>query len=422
MGRKRKLYCGFLAFFITTILCLLGVSGCTARLEDNRVPTDISLRSIASVTKASDPDEDKIKDANIFVFSSDGFMERSEFIDGDRCSLPLVKGRDYDIFVCVNFGYRLNIRSLDELMSLEFHLAYPDDYSTGMPMCGYVRGARAGDDIEIRMKRLMAAIKLNIDRSRLDKDVTMNVHSISIGNCPKRCRVFSESKVNAHEECFSVGFSRGNAECSALNHGLENGKSAEIVLYMLENLQGMFPREISDDSDKVFKESELLSEVCSYIEMELEYSSMTHFSDGGYLRYRFYLGESLKDMNVERNCVYHITVTPENDGLADNGWRVDKTSLSDAIGFKMEPEGYLEAEIGEVIHVGCTFSPPGARFDIGINELEEDRMRGIYDYVVDEDGHGVTLTIRGLGTGMVYMEAGEPINQAGLLYIHVKEK
>ena len=82
MGRKRKLYCGFLAFFITTILCLLGVSGCTARLEDNRVPTDISLRSIASVTKASDPDEDKIKDANIFVFSSDGFMERSEFIDG----------------------------------------------------------------------------------------------------------------------------------------------------------------------------------------------------------------------------------------------------------------------------------------------------------------------------------------------------
>ena len=261
MGRKRKLYCGFLAFFITTILCLLGVSGCTARLEENRVPTDISLRSIASVTKASDPDEDKIKDANIFVFSSDGFMERSEFIDGDRCSLPLVKGRNYDIFVCVNFGYRLNIRSLDELMALEFHLAYPDDYSTGMPMCGYVRGARAGDDIEIRMKRLMAAIKLNIDRSRLDKDVTMNVHSISIGNCPKRCRVFSESKVNAHEECFSVGFSRGNAECSALNHGLENGKSAEIVLYMLENLQGMFPREISDDSDKVFKESELLSEV-----------------------------------------------------------------------------------------------------------------------------------------------------------------
>ena len=88
----------------------------------------------------------------------------------------------------------------------------------------------------------------------------------------------------------------------------------------------------------------------------------------------------------------------------------------------MEPEGYLEAEIGEVIHVGCTFSPPGASFDIGINELEEDRMRGIYDYVVDEDGHGVTLTIRGLGTGMVYMEAGEPINQAGLLYIHVNGK
>ncbi len=422
MGREGKLYCGILAFFITTILCLLGVSGCTARLEESRVPTDISLRSAAAVTKVLEPDVDKIRDANIFVFSSDGFMERSEFIEGDRCSLPLVKGRDYDIYVCVNFGYRLNVKSLDELMGLEFHLAYPDDYSTGMPMYGCILRARAGNDVVIRLKRLMASVRLSIDRSHLEKNVTMNVHSISIGNCPRRCRVFSGSSVSTHDECFSAGFRRDNAECSALNHGLENGKSEEISLYMLENLQGMFPRKISSDSEKVFQESELLSEVCSYIEIETEYSSSTHFSDGGYLRYRFYLGESLNDLNVERNCIYHITVTPEGDGLRDNGWRVDKTSLSDAISFKMEPEGYLEAEIGDIIHVGCTFSPPGADFNIGLNELEEDKARGIYDYAVDEDGHGVTLTIRGFGTGMVYMEAGTPINQAGLLYIHVKEK
>lgn len=421
MGRKRKLYCSILAFFITTILCLLEVSGCTARIDDSRVPTDISLRSGTAVTKALDPDDGTIRDANIFVFSTDGFMERAEFISGNRCSLPLVKGREYDIYVCANFGYRLNIGSIEELKALEFHLAYPDDYSTGMPMCGCVYGVMAGKGISIQLKRLMADIRISIDRSRLNKDVTMNVHSISIGNCPKKCRVFSDSKINTPDECFNIGFSRDNEECSILNNGLENGKSGEIRLYMLENLQGDFPKDIDKDSEKVFRETEHMADVCSYIEIELEYSSATHFSDGDYLRYRFYLGESLNDLNVERNCIYHITVTPEQDGLGDGGWRVDKSSLSGAVDFRMEPEGYMEASIGDVIHVGCTFSPPGAAFDIGIEELEEDRTRGIYDYVIDGDGHGVTLTIKGPGTGMVYMEAKEPVNQAGLLYIHVRE-
>ena len=43
-------------------------------------------------------------------------------------------------------------------------------------------------------------------------------------------------------------------------------------------------------------------------------------------------------------------------------------------------------------------------------------------YVKDEDGKGVRLKITGYGTGMVYMSAGEPVNEAGLLYIHVKNK
>lgn len=421
MGRKGKLYCGILAFFIITILCLLGVSGCTARIEGNRVPTDIILSAESTATKALDPDEDSIRDANVFVFTADGFMERSEFINGDKCQLTLVRGREYDIYVCANFGYRLNISSIEELNALEFHLAYPDDYSTGMPMCGCAQGVRAGKSVSIQMKRLMAGIKISIDRSRLNKDVTMSVRGISIGNCPKKCRVFAESKVEASEECFNLGFCRDDRECAVLNDGLENGKSGEISLYMLENRQGMFPKKIEKDSEKVFPESERMAKVCSYIEVELEYNSAKHFSNGDYLRYRFYLGESLNDLNIDRNCIYHVTIRPEGDGLEDNGWRVDKSSLSDAISFKMEPEGYMEASIGDVIHVGCTFSPPGAEFNVGIEELEEDRARGIYDYVIDEDGRGVTLTIRGLGTGMVYMEAGEPINQSGLLYIHIRE-
>ena len=51
--------------------------------------------------------------------------------------------------------------------------------------------------------------------------------------------------------------------------------------------------------------------------------------------------------------------------------------------------------------------------------LEDDKATGIYDYVIDEDGHGVTLVLTGPGSGLIYMEAGEPVNDAALYFIEV---
>ena len=51
--------------------------------------------------------------------------------------------------------------------------------------------------------------------------------------------------------------------------------------------------------------------------------------------------------------------------------------------------------------------------------MEDDRKTGIYDYELDKDGHGATLTLTGPGAGLIYMEAGAPINDAALFYIIV---
>ena len=51
--------------------------------------------------------------------------------------------------------------------------------------------------------------------------------------------------------------------------------------------------------------------------------------------------------------------------------------------------------------------------------MEEDKSEGIYDYEIDPDGHGVTLTFTGPGRGMIYMKAGSPINQSALFVIEV---
>ena len=64
-------------------------------------------------------------------------------------------------------------------------------------------------------------------------------------------------------------------------------------------------------------------------------------------------------------------------------------------------------------------TPSSAPFDIGIEYLEADKSEGIYDYEIDTDGHGVTLTLTGPGRGLIYMEAGSPINEAALFMIEV---
>ena len=66
-------------------------------------------------------------------------------------------------------------------------------------------------------------------------------------------------------------------------------------------------------------------------------------------------------------------------------------------------------------------APEDAEFDIGLEELEEDKARGIYDYRLDDDGKGLTLTMKSPGMGIIYMSAGEPINEAGILVIEVNE-
>ena len=51
--------------------------------------------------------------------------------------------------------------------------------------------------------------------------------------------------------------------------------------------------------------------------------------------------------------------------------------------------------------------------------MEYDKERGIYDYVLDEDGKGVTLILKSSGSGLLYISAGEPINQAEMIVLEV---
>lgn len=423
MDRKGRILSQFLSLTISLLL----FSGCISLTHsEDSADVCINIGPSSMSTKADMPDEERISDVCLMIFDSYGMLEKSIYLNGGQqtCNVNLLKGSSYSICACINFGYEVKVKSLEDLKEIEFHLAYPDEYREGIPMTGALKDVMISNDCNITLdiERLMACISLKMDRSRLSEGVNMDVIGVRVGNCPKKIRPFTTNRVLSEDECFRVGFRHDDFLCNPLNRTNSFGQSDELSLYMLENMQGIFSTEgIASHQEKVFTAGDPRKQVCSYIEVELDYVYKDMASMKQPLIYRLYLGESLNDLNIARNCHYHITISPEDDGLKGDGWRVDKSGISytGEPYITQYPDKYIRGNIGDIIHLGCTLYPPDTPFDVGREYLEDDKAAGIYDYVIDEDGHGVTLKLTGSGTGLIYMEAGEPINDAALFFIEV---
>ena len=400
------------------------ICGCSKAPEQAMVrinfhEADVPVRSMS-------PDEDKITDISLIIFDESGHAEDCIWLTrGSRtCTTELVIDKKYTFCACANFGYQIYASHIEELQDIRYHLAYPDEYREGIPMAA-VKEVLITEEciVDIDLQRLMAKISLRMDRSRLDRDVEMNVRSARIGNCPRYVKPFTNSKIEDHDDTFPTGYLLNDIQTAELNYNIGEGLSSEVSLYMLENMQGPADGNITHDSEKVFEQKDKRSEMCSYIEMEIEYLSSEKASGEKGLIYRFYLGEDRNSFDVERNTHYHITVTPENNGLNDDGWRVDKSGLKDRgpAYLRAYPSDYIRGDIGDQVHIWCEFSPASAPFDVGISYMEDDKAEGIYDYRIDTDGHGATLTLTGPGRGLIYMEAGEPVNDAALFIIEVNQ-
>lgn len=419
MGGKRKL-----SDHILTIIATFALYSCGNTLETRSHEVLIRFDGGMMTTRAFDPDENLISDISLMIFDESGAAEDCFWLPGGKkeCTARLIMDKEYTFCACANFGYQVYADRIEELEEITVHMAYPDEYREGIPMYAMEKIRITGEpEVDISLKRLMAKISLRMDRSRLSEDVEMNIRSVRIGNCPRMSKVFTDSHVRGTDDCFPAGFTRGALEVSDLNVNESKGLSKEISLYMLENMQGEMERTVMADSDKVFDKNDPMRERCSFIEIEMDYISDKFYSNSKGLIYRFYLGEDKRSLDVERNCHYHITVTPEDDGLSDDGWRVDRSDLTDygLVSFAGYPSSYIQGDIGDKIHIWCEFSPWNAPFDVGVSYMEDDKAEGIYDYVIDEDGHGAVLTLTGPGTGLIYMEAGDPINDAALFIIEV---
>lgn len=396
---------------ILTLLSSVMFQACQPHdMDIEKVICTVTFDACEIATRSLDPDEDLISDISLMIFDERGDAERCVWMQNGQKSinLELVKGKSYNFRACANFGYQVYADHIAELDEVRYHMTYPDEYREGIPMYAEADGVRPSDNgtISLPLVRLMSKISLRMDRRRLSDSVEIYVRNVKIGNCPKSVSVFTPNSVSHSDQCFALGFNRDDWQASALNTVLPDGKSGEISLYMMENIQGR----IEDDDPGLT--------TCSFIEMEMDYLSPWKYSTSP-LIYRFHLGDGTGNRDVERNCHYSITVCPEDDGLSKDGWHVDKSGITADISFNSYPASYINGNIGDKIHVWCEFSPEDTPFDVGISYMEEDHMNGIYDYVIDEDGHGAILSLTGPGTGLIYMEAGEPVNDAALFVIEV---
>ena len=404
--------------------------GCDSRdQEDRRTGTVLVLDIEGSApTRSTLPDESLVSDINLLIYNSEGLLEEKRFLSGRQLSVKdgtvqlktsLLRGVPYDIFVAANIGYALPVLTRKDIESYRFHLAYPDEYSRGMPMSahldGYVNEGEA--EVLLPLVRTMARIDVNIDRTKLDSDVTFQVTSVHIGNGPSSVRLFGDSRAESATQIFAGGFSLEGRQVQALNIDQSPGVSGGVSLYLPENLQGDLLT-TNDERGKVFSEGQY-DKVCSYLEIRGTYHSNSwHTRAGEPLVYRFYLGDGPGNFDVFRNTACKVTVHLEGTGLGEDGWRIDKDRLIPETRFNLHPAAYNECRSGDDFHLWCEVFPADVDFEIEPVAWDDDEsVHKLYTFDVDPDGHGLTIHTWKGGSVMVYFKAGPPVNRDTLALV-----
>lgn len=404
---------------------LLCAAACRQEPLPQAVPTRIILDPGVLATRATDPDEQLITDYNLLIFNAFGVLEEKVYIprrqmvvQGGKVihTTTLLLDVPYSIYAMANIGYELPCRTLEEVKDYRYYLAYPDEYSRGIPMAGKLEYQAVGHSgtLNLALERMMARVDLTIDRSELDADVSFQVEEVAVGGCPLSALAFRESRVNGTSQTFITGFTKTGREATPLNSDVKPGISGTVSMYLLENCQGNLLENVVSPQGRIFTEGRY-QEVCSYIEIRVSYNSPRWTSvAGNHLIYRFYLGESLNNFDVRRNTLYSITVKPQGDGLREDSWRVDKSGLTTKGKgtLSLFPAAYNECEIGDDYRIWCQIDPPDAPFYIEALAHDDDpEVAKLYSYTLDPDGHGLTIHTWKGGTAVVYFQAGPPVNR-----------
>ena len=349
-----KRLCGMISGLGVLLSCSVEELRPAADLQNEMEKVTVSFAAqVAEETRSSvSPDEDAIRDVNVYAFRN-GFLESYAFAeDSDDIAMDLTVGNGYNIYAVANLGRCEMNCTEDEFARLyEYSVSRLSDLSDLIPMSCVVTDVNVVSSpgtIVLNMERKAARITLSVDKEALLEG--LQVQSVRLCQCASRVFPFrwhgdGGSRVLSASETIDGDYATAS-DLRLLNDG------KEMVLYTLENCQGILLPDNTDPFKKVPMMIEDKDELCTYIDVKCSFTGQGLFD--GDVSYRIYLGlDACTSFDIPGNSCIDISLMLTDEGLRTVSWKVDAdVNVSDGYARGRVLEGMHDLDdlyVGEVL-------------------------------------------------------------------------
>ena len=414
------------ALGVLVLMCLLCSSGlfqaCSSAdpfLLENEITTTFyipALQVCSNPTKASNSGKSGITRLDLFVFADDGMMELDSYSSIKPPVTPYISvtstAGDKILVILANYDTEgLEARDFWNYEALEnIRCSLKDEDPSYPVMSGECHFCAGADGYEpIQLTPVMANICIDFVKCNF---AGRGYSSSTLGNASVYLTNISGSSEILRQDGFHITETE-NYGCldeyylSTMKHPEMIYKTVVPGHWVPVNLY-CYP---NDDADGVLGNPHTRLVLQGDIDGETYYYPIEINQDG--------FGYSSGARGISRNIKYSYSLTITRKGSRDPDTLVNPEEIVEQGWIKLHPGNYITGTNGESIHIWCETYPENTPVEICTDDLDFDVERGIYEYALDPDGHGVTLTLKENGTGMFTIDAGPPINDGFLVVVVV---
>ncbi len=312
--------------------------------------------SVDCATKSVTIDDNIVSNINVFVYNTEGNLVDCDYSTTGNISLKVWANRQYNVYSIANIGNITTVPLNTEAAMLAYKYSISDytgiaGAGNAVPMSGVLIGITLTDGgvIPIVLTRLISRVTVILDKSQLSGVTTFNIKNIRIKNTPRVIKPFGENTPIASEI-----LADGDIATAAQ---IANITTSGVTFHLFENRQGTLLPENLLVTGKVFPDGSPYKEICSYIEMEIEYKTASSYANN--LKYRFYLGgDYVSNFDVSRSTQYTVMVIPSNSGINETTWRVDVSNLKYYVtSISISPATHTLTSLGQTRQFTATVLP-----------------------------------------------------------------
>lgn len=401
------------------LLCLLillpaAVWGCAEKeIVTEKAPGEGIVESKAGLS-FSGSDCPEVLD--IFIYDDDGtgLLDSYRRYEGsDLSEVVVCSGAGKKVLAAIANHYEdYTVDQIGSFASICRMQAHLDEETVDRPVLSGMSRFEAGERVPVELKALSSEIivgELSFDFKDDDlKGVEAENVKIYLTNVNASATLFRDSLFRASDVINSAGLHKED---------MDRMKSPELVWWEADRPVGTVPIR----PDAVFRcypndiDAESPGSQFTRLVVQADLSGDTCYYPLNVNRPGF--GYSYGPQGLHRNVKYILNLRMTRRGSSDPDIPVGPEIAAEYGWLELHPGNYVEGMVGDTVRVWCEVYPDGKDVEFDREDLDYDVERGIYQYDVDPDGRGVTLTLTGRGTGMFIVWAGPPVSDGFLVVI-----